>query len=322
MKLLVTGAGGFLGRFVVREAVARGHEVHALVRRPPAEPPRDHAIVHGDLCVPGSWCEAVGRADAVIHLAMGSGGFAEQFAGTVVGTENLLAAWGRSTLVLASTFSIYDYLAVRAGARLDESSPIETHPLRRDAYLQTKLVQEELARQHAQTGAAVVILRPGAIYGAGHLWNGGAAFSIGALPVCIGPRGELKLTYVENCAAAFVTAAERREAHGHTLNIVDDDLPTARQYAAALRRHGFAAPAPLPVPYAAAAAVARAADGVNRWRWGGRAKLPALVVPARLASQYKPLRYANARAKAVLGWSPRYTLDDSLARIAPSGAVS
>ena len=97
MKVLVTGAGGFLGRVVVAEAVAAGHEVKAMHR--PASLPQAGAVpagvmvVPGDLRQPGIWRDALGDVDAVIHCAAAaSGDIATQLAGTVLATENLLAA--------------------------------------------------------------------------------------------------------------------------------------------------------------------------------------------------------------------------------------
>src|SRR3954468_21002621 len=70
MKVLVTGASGFVGRATCEELVRRGHEVIALVRRPGSEPPGTRAQI-GDLTDAASLQEAVPsqRPDAVVHLA-------------------------------------------------------------------------------------------------------------------------------------------------------------------------------------------------------------------------------------------------------------
>ena len=69
MKLFITGAGGFLGSAVRDCAVARGHEVSALVRKPTASDHPNLTYVDGDLRAPGAWTEALAGHDAVIHLA-------------------------------------------------------------------------------------------------------------------------------------------------------------------------------------------------------------------------------------------------------------
>ena len=47
--------------------------------------------------------------------------------------------------------------------------------------------------------------------------------------------------------------------------------------------------------------------------------MPGLLVPARLHARCKPLRYRNDRAKRVLGWSPRYTLEQAVDRSLSDG---
>lgn len=327
MKLFVTGANGFVGTAVVECALERGHELVAMVRPSTkldqiawAKAP-GVSVVRGDLRRRGDWEQGLAGCDAVLHLAAaGSGDFYTQFAATVIGTEHLLAAMAAADLlrlVHISSFSLYDYRAVRDGDPLDEASPIEARPLDRDDYLQTKLMQEEMVRRfEREHGAKVTILRPGAIYGPGKLWNAGRAIRLsGSVWMAFGRSSIQKLTYVENCAEAIVLAAERAEAIGRTLNIVDDDLPTQREYESAMRRAGFDdLGRTVSVPVRLVRAVATSLAAINRWRFGGRAKLPAFVVPAKMESQYRPLRYPNAAAKRVLGWQPRFTLDEALRR--------
>ncbi|MBX3041848.1 MAG: NAD-dependent epimerase/dehydratase family protein, partial [Bdellovibrionaceae bacterium] len=72
MKIVVTGANGFLGSWVTKALVAEKHEVYALVR------PRsdlsdlegiDVRFVHGDVTDPASLAKAFEGADTVFHLA-------------------------------------------------------------------------------------------------------------------------------------------------------------------------------------------------------------------------------------------------------------
>ena len=328
MRLFITGANGFVGSAVVQAALDRGHEVCAMVRpstslddTPWAKLP-GVTVVRGDLRRRGGWEAELGGCDALVHLAAaGSGDFYTQFAATVIGTENLLAAMLDAELlrlVHICSFSLYDYRAIPDGDPLDEASPLEARPTERDEYPQTKLIQEEMVRRfEREHGAAVTILRPGAIYGPGKLWNAGRALRLaGPWWVAIGPRSTQKLTYVGNCAEAIVLAAERQEAIGQTLNIVDDELPSQREYEAAMRRAGFdGLGRTVGVPVRLVRAVANGFALLSRKRFGGRLKLPAFVVPAKMESQYRPLRYPNAAAKRVLGWQPRFTLDEALRQI-------
>ena len=70
MRVLVTGASGFVGHAACRELLARGHEVRALVRRPGSEPEGTVAVA-GDLTDVGALAAAVRAAapEGVVHLA-------------------------------------------------------------------------------------------------------------------------------------------------------------------------------------------------------------------------------------------------------------
>src|SRR6185437_3793107 len=96
MKVLVTGATGFLGSAVVAAALAAGHEVVAL-RRPSAPPPASVSTgqlswLATDLRQPGNLSKGLMEIEGVVHCAAAtSGDLVTQLAGTVVATENLLA---------------------------------------------------------------------------------------------------------------------------------------------------------------------------------------------------------------------------------------
>src|SRR6185312_6061123 len=70
MRVLVTGASGFIGGVVCRRALEQGHEVLALVRRPGSEPPGT-APIAGKLDAGGGLPDALALAqpDCVVHLA-------------------------------------------------------------------------------------------------------------------------------------------------------------------------------------------------------------------------------------------------------------
>lgn len=327
-RILITGASGFVGSEVVRQARRRGHRVVALIRPAGRVPDgfgddEDLELARLDLRSSDGLVDALDGVDSVIHLAAAKAGdLSSQFAGTVVATEHLLAAMGQAgvrDLVAISTFSVYDYGSLASGALLDEQSPIDTAPARRDEYARTKLVQETLYRHFGELpDHRVAILRPGMIYGADNLWHALLGTGLGPAFLRIGARATLPLTYVENCAEAMVLAAEvLAEADspldGETINIVDDDLPTQAAYVAAVQARTTIPPT-ITVPWPLVRAGAGLLGAINR-RWlDGRAKFPGIAVAERLDARFKPLRYTNDKAKRLLGWTPRHSLDEAIER--------
>jgi GDP-4-dehydro-6-deoxy-D-mannose reductase len=172
---LVTGAGGFIGGYLVDELRRSGCEVHAAVRRPGAHPPPPGSgcTVHlGDLLDPG-FCDRLvsqARPDLIYHLAAQS--FperswkepAETFHANVVGTVRLLEAVRRRrpearTLVVSSS-SVY----AGSDTPLAEDDALQPSSL----YAVSKLAQEECARLYGrQYGVPVIRVRPFFLIGPG-----------------------------------------------------------------------------------------------------------------------------------------------------------
>lgn len=327
MKLLVTGAGGFLGRYVVATAVRRGHQVRAVLRPAATSVPeswRDHPqveVVRGDLRAATSIPAMLQGVDAVLHLAAAkSGDLYEQFGGTVIATENLLEAMSRAgidRLVVTSSFAVYEFLRRRPWSLLDEQSPLAGDSHERDEYCQTKLQQERIVREQARAkGWRVVILRPGVVYGRDNLWTARLGMQPSSrLWIRTGRFAPLPLTYVENCAEAVVLAAEYQgDEQALVLNVVDGVTPSQGAYVKALQRHLSPRPRVIPVPWTVMRLLARLAWWTNRLCFGGTAKVPGLLVPTRLHARGKPMRYSNTRIRNALGWSPRYSWQEAIQR--------
>lgn len=187
MKLAITGGTGFVGSRLIDRALAGGHDVRALVRRP--RPPRTGvAWIAGDLAEPGELCAG---ADAVIHVAgvvnaRDRAGFA---AGNVAGTRRLLAAAAAAGV---ERFVHVSSLAAREPALSD--------------YGWSKAGAEAavIASDRAWT-----IVRPPAVYGPGDLelrdmfWL--ARLGLALLP----PPGRLSLLHVDDLARLLLACAIR-----------------------------------------------------------------------------------------------------------------
>ncbi|MEM6450713.1 MAG: NAD-dependent epimerase/dehydratase family protein [Cyanobacteria bacterium P01_D01_bin.105] len=321
-KVFITGAAGFVGQYVVAAVLRAGHQVLANVRAKAQVENiswHDHpnvTFIRQDLRQRRGLIEAVATADAVIHLAaVKSGDFYDQFAGTVIATENLLWAMKSASikqLVAISTFSVYDFVRIKPGQLLDENGLIEATPKNRDEYAQTKLIQEQLYRAFE---GDVTILRPGMIYGRNNLWHALIGAEIGGNRwLKIGGSATLPMAYVENCAEAIAAALTAPAAVGQTINIVDDNLPTQKAYLKLLLAYTPAPPKLIPVSWLVMRSIANLAWWYNQKILGGQAKLPGILVPAKLQGRFKPLKYNNQRAKDLLDWVPQHGLGTAFER--------
>lgn len=327
MKVLVTGSTGFLGKALVERLLARGEtDVRCLVRAG-----RDTAALEaiaarypaagverfvGAISSQASAAAALDGVGTVYHLAASmSGAPADMFLNTVVATKHLLdalAAAGRPIkLVLVSSFGVYGVAGLRRGAVVDEATPLEEHPERRDPYSFAKLRQERLVREaQARHGFPLVVVRPGVIYGpGGPRMSARVGLELAGRFLFLGGGNLLPLTFVESCADAIAVAGRADAAVGETYNVVDDGLVTARQYLRRYRREVKRLRV-LPIPYPLLQVLSRLVAAYARWSKG---QLPAVFTPYKTATSWKPTRFTNAKLKA-LGWRPLVDTGEGLRR--------
>jgi UDP-glucose 4-epimerase len=321
VRVLITGANGFLGRHVVAEFLRRGHTVRALVR-PAARLedlgwPEQVEVARADLRVARDLVAAFAGVDVLVHLAAAvTGGEEAQFAATVVGTERLLDAMALSStrrLVLASSFSVYDWSAIRG--TLTEESPLEAGAdlYERDGYAVAKAWQERIVHRATEArGWQLTILRPGFIWGHGNAYLACLGQKVGRVHLVFGGSTRIPITHVVNCADLFATAAEDPRAIGEVINVVDGDEVRVWGYLGEyLRRSGIRG-IRVPIPYPLAMAGIRLARGLSRRIFSGKGRLPSLLIPCRFEARFKPLRFSNRKAREVLGWQPRLNHADCL----------
>jgi nucleoside-diphosphate-sugar epimerase len=282
MRVLVTGASGFVGGAACRTLADRGHEVQALVRRPGSEP-AGAAPVSGDLADADSLQAALAdaRPEAVLHLAaeIASQRSAERIEEVNVrGTERLVAAAeaaGVRRLVFTSTVVTGD----AKGALLSEDSPLPVET----AYGRSKQTGEQLVLGSTLEG---IVIRPSHVYGPGG-WYAGELIPLLERPgrfAVIGSGENLwDVVHVDDVAAACADALERAEP-GALFHCADDEPITYYEFMALTARELGTKP-PRRIP----AAIARLA--------AGRDTVVALTRSARSS---------NSRLKSGLNWSPRY----------------
>jgi nucleoside-diphosphate-sugar epimerase len=163
--ILVTGAAGLLGRFVVRDLLAQGHAVRGLDRRI-GEGDIDWHV--GDVTDPALVQRAMAGVDAVLHIAaipnIWSGDGQTIMRVNLLGTYTVFEAAeaaGVKRAVFCSSDSVAGY-TVREGCMLHPRyAPVDLdHPLlATDPYAVSKVMGEDLARAYALRGMSVVALR-------------------------------------------------------------------------------------------------------------------------------------------------------------------
>jgi dihydroflavonol-4-reductase len=169
LTILVTGASGFLGSSFVRRALADGHEVTALVRRPaPALDSAGITLVVAD--VRHVDASVTADVDALVHFATATSGHDSEVVETAVqGTLAMLEAalaGGVSKFVHISSMSAYGVTSARGtGGEI----PLESDPQGRGAYARAKILAEQALRkrvaERALSAIDVAVLRPGFVFG-------------------------------------------------------------------------------------------------------------------------------------------------------------
>jgi nucleoside-diphosphate-sugar epimerase len=310
MKILVTGASGFIGGHVVREAIARGHDVIALSRTRPAGRPKATASVEWICCDLGA-ADALDLKgpgiDAVIHLAASLTGSAEeQYRSTVVATRHLLDAMKRagiSRMVGISSIAVLDYAHIPAMAVIDENAGI-SDGTGIGIYAEMKLEQEKLFVAFArEQETCCAVLRPGLVYDSERLINARAGIIKGPLCLVAVHGGYVPTVEVAGLARAILNACERDFAGAEVIHLVDDNLPNQHEYIAGLRRRGGLPSRRIPVPWRLLEAMAGTLRMLSRLA-GQEARLPEAFRRQGFAARFKPFRYSNEKAKRLLGWIP------------------
>ncbi len=214
MKILVTGAGGFLGGAISEKLVARGDDVRSFSRK---QYPRLEELGveqhQGDLGDKAAVAAACKGCDLVFHVAAKAGiwGAAEDFyRSNVVGTENILEACGKleiARMVYTSSPSVIFDGSDMEG--VNESVPYPDHYMAE--YPRTKAMAEKMVLASVSAEFAAVALRPHLIWG---------PKDTGLVPGILarGKKGNIRrvgnqkkmvdCTYIDNVVEAHLLAAE------------------------------------------------------------------------------------------------------------------
>jgi dihydroflavonol-4-reductase len=318
MKVLVTGAAGFIGGHVVAALASGGAQVRALDRSPsPAEAfPGTVEFVRGDVLDFDAVRRAVEGCDAVFHLAaVYSYARADAMlmrAVNVDGTRTVLDATlrgPRRRIVHTSTCATCGPVRGRSASERDLPAPRDL----RVPYKRTKLDAERLVLQAARQGADVTVVNPTVPVGPGDLRPTPTGKMVDDVARGRGraylAHSALNVVAVQDVAHGHVLAFERGRA-GERYLLGGENLSVRELFAIIARAAGRSAPR-WPVPWTAAYGGARLADAVLR----PVGREPRLLVLDEVRAGRLPHLFDDKKARAELGYAPR-PVTDALAEAA------
>ncbi|KAJ3673695.1 hypothetical protein LUZ60_005687 [Juncus effusus] len=226
MKVLVTGASGFLGGRLCLALAAEGHAVRAFVRRSsdlsslrlPAE---ELELVYGDVMDLDSLLKACEGCEALFHVAALVEPWlpdpSKFYTVNVGGLENVIKAFGQTNtmkkLIYTSSFFA---IGPTEGTEIADERQMHKGKSFCTEYEKSKFIADKVALKAAENGVPIIILYPGVIYGPGKITAGNVIARIlierfnWRLPGYIGTGDDLhSFVHVDDVVNGHVSAVKR-----------------------------------------------------------------------------------------------------------------
>jgi len=315
MKVLITGASGFIGRRLALNLASRGCDVACLVRRTSRTEGLDRPglrLVMGDLRDQASLEAAVAGQDRVFHLAAAvqaaQGASFEE--ANVEGTRRLVEACLRVTPGLERFVYVSSIAAAgpsgpdRPGRETDEPHPVTD-------YGRSKLRAEDIVRQ-AGGRLAATIIRPPNVIGPGSkdIERAIVLLGKGIVPAIGDEKPRTSLIDVDDLAEALILASGEARSVGQTYYVTDGGAYAWPEITAALAEELGLGRRKLRIPASVQLAVAAAAEAASRLT----GKPPAVTRDIVRAGRDHYWLYDGSKIERELGFRPRFKMRDSIRR--------
>ncbi|HEY6458324.1 MAG TPA: NAD(P)-dependent oxidoreductase [Steroidobacteraceae bacterium] len=317
MRLLVTGATGFVGSRLALEAARRGHEVTATGRASRGKIVSD-LLAAGVRFTPGDLTDeafAIQVTRGVSHVCHLAAAWREASAPpelfdkvnvrATLGLARAAAANNVAVFVFCSTIGVHARSArepIREDSSFDATNAYETSKLH---------TEEQLGEFATRTSMRIAILRPADAYGPGdtRLLKLFRSVEAGRFPLVGSGKGRRHMLFVDDLVDAFLAACEGEFTSGEVFIIAGPESTTLLELLNRLarmtgsRRFGFRVPGPLMV-----IAAALIEDGCRLLN-----KAPPLH--RRTLDFYRTdVIYDTDKAQRTLRWKPQVGLAEGLQR--------
>ena len=316
MKILITGATGFIGRKLVGHLIEEQLEVVALVRRTSdvSGLPKKLRLIDGDVLDVASLEMAVQDVDVVIHLAAYFDFYPKDkkllYQVNVEGTQNLLTACvqaGVSRFIYISTTEVIGPVENPPG---DENSPLRPQ----FDYSKSKKQAEAIVRAASlETDLEHVILRPTGVIGEGELYTvfeTVSAVNEGQIPMLPGDgKKTLMYTYVDDVITGIISAIKSKAAKNQTIILCPDEGMTYNELFEFLGAKLGVKPPTRKVP----TTLAKLGIGILS-PFKNRGKTTFLWHMKTVQSMDEERLFSNDKAKNLLGWTPQTSMQEALSK--------
>jgi nucleoside-diphosphate-sugar epimerase/predicted dehydrogenase len=312
-KVLVTGAGGFLGNHLARELLKKGDVVRLITRKIDKEFEQNKGVevLYGDIRNPEVIQKVVDGVDIIYHCAAittNKGPWQNFLDTNITATRHLLDAavkFGIRRFVFVSSVTVYGFTKMKGNKPIRENDAHGNGLPFYSYYAKSKIEGEKLVWEYYRSKKLpVVILRPGVIFG----FKGKNTFK--SEKIIFGAKHKvLPYVYVKDVVAALILAGTSDAAVGNAYNVVGDEQPTQAEFKHKINR----------------------TIGVDKT--GLFLPRPIMYIPALLFELYskrkkadasppfnlffykslvRDLRYDNHKIKEELGWVPSYSIEDGI----------
>jgi dihydroflavonol-4-reductase len=317
VKVLVTGATGFVGQKLVAGLTGKGHTVTTLVRdaRKARSLPKGVRLVKGDMLDDASLKKAVAGNDAVIHLAAYFDFYPRDvnllYRVNVDGTRSLLNACLETSVrrfIYCSTTEVIGPVQHPPGNENTELRP-------QFDYSKSKVMAEEAVREVAGKGGLEhVILRPTGIIGEGDFYTGFEtieAVNDQKIPVTPGDgKKHIMYIHVDDVVTGMLAALTSKPAANSTLILSPDAGMSYNELFKYLGERLGVEPPKRKVP----TALAKLGIGLMS-PFKNRHKTTFLWHMKTVQAMDEERTYSNRKAKRLLAWSPKLTMREGLSRV-------